>query len=73
MIRYVIKLTSLAGLAMATVGCTTTMSRAGTSGDQANRDIAECKYEASKSAPDNPLIAMSLAKQCLALRGYKKR
>ncbi len=63
----------MSALAMAVMcGCTTTVAREGTSLEQTNRDIAECKYEAAK-ANDNPILAHDLAKQCLALRGYTKQ
>ena len=62
----------LAALMTPVTGCTTTMARPGTSADQTNRDVAECKYEANKSSPGNPLIANDLAMQCLSLRGYIK-
>ncbi|MBA3666811.1 MAG: hypothetical protein H0W65_03705 [Sphingomonas sp.] len=58
-------------LAAAALGaCTTTFAREGTSTEEANRDIAECRYEANKASPENPLIAFDLARQCLKLRGY---
>ena len=72
MIRSLSRTIMLATVVAAIGGCTTTVAREGTSMEQTNRDIAECKYEANK-ANDNPLIAHDLAKQCLALRGYKKQ
>lgn len=53
--------------------CTTTVTREGTPSAQAERDIAECRYEASRASPENPLIAHDLAGQCLRLRGYRTR
>jgi len=73
MIRNLTKVAILITVAAAFGGCTTTVVREGTSVEEANRDIAECRYEANKSSPDNALIAHDLAKQCLALRGYTRQ
>ena len=72
MIRSLSKTVILATTVAAVGGCTTTFAREGTSMEQTNRDIAECKYEANL-ANDNPILAYDLAQQCLALRGYKKQ
>jgi hypothetical protein len=51
-------------------GCATTVSQPGKSQLEADRDIQECKYEAMKASPENPLIALDIQSQCLKLRGY---
>ena len=71
--NHPLKLIMISALAAATCGCATTVARDGTSSSQANRDIAECKYEGDKAAPNNAFTANDLARQCLALRGYRKQ
>ena len=73
MIRNVSRMMIFVSAAAATGGSTTTVAREGTSLDQTNRDIAECRYEANRSSPENPLVANDLARQCLRLRGYREQ
>lgn len=67
----------IVGVAALVAGCANTIwSRPGGSTPEAERDVAECQYEASKatvsirSIIEQILTAQDLTRQCLRLRGY---
>lgn len=72
-IRRIIQVGSTIAVPSLLCACATTVTKDGVSTAQAQRDIAECQYEAKKASADNPLIAYTIAQDCLKLRGYGLR
>ena len=72
-IRRMIQAGSLIAVSCTLAACATTVTKEGATPAETQRDIAECQYEAKKASPDNPLIAHSIAQDCLKLRGYGLR